>query len=84
MHRFTNAFEDKKRELEVLTADLDASFSVQLAAKISSEELPQKLQEASLVSHATLQAHLKQVRLLSPWQKSTCKCAVWHCISARK
>ena len=68
MHRFTSAFEETKRELEVLTSDMDASFSLQLAAKLSSEELPQKLQEASLVSRATLQAHMKQVRLMSPAQ----------------
>ena len=62
VHRFTSAFEETKRELEALTADMDASFSLQLAAKLSSEELPQKLQEANLVSRATLQAHVKQVR----------------------
>lgn len=68
VHRFTSAFEETKRELEVLTSDMDASFSLQLATKLSSEELPQKLQEASLVSRATLQAHMKQVRLMSPFQ----------------
>lgn len=62
VQRFTSAFEDTKRELEVLTSDLDASFTLQLAAKLNSEELPQKLQDASLVSRATMQAHVKQVR----------------------
>lgn len=61
VHRFTSAFEETKRELESMTADMDASFSLQLATKLSSEELPQKLQEANLVSRATLQAHVKQV-----------------------
>ena len=78
VHRFTSAFEETKRELEVLTSDLDASISVQLAAKLSAEELPQKLQEASLVSRATLQAHMKQVRLVSPCQ-TTFKQTVQHC-----
>lgn len=61
VQRFASAFEDTKRELEMLTSDLEASLSLQLAAKLNSEELPQKLQEASLVSRATLQAHVKQV-----------------------
>ena len=61
MQRFTGAFEETKRELEGLTHDLDHSLSLQLAAKLNCEELPQKLQEASLVSRATLQAQVKQV-----------------------
>ena len=61
VQRFASAFEDTKRELEMLTSDLEASFSLQLAAKLNTEDLPQKLQEASLVSRATLQAHVKQV-----------------------
>ena len=61
VQRLTAAFEETKRELEVLTSDLDHSFSLQLATKLNSEDLPQKLQEASLVSRGTLQAHVKQV-----------------------
>ena len=72
VHRFTSAFEETKRELEVLTSDMDASFNLQLATKLSSEELPQKLQEASLVSRATLQAHMKQVRLMRHHFKRHC------------
>ncbi|KAL3133626.1 hypothetical protein ABBQ32_008144 [Trebouxia sp. C0010 RCD-2024] len=64
VHRFTSAFEETKRELEALTSDMDASFSLQLATKLSSEELPQKLQEANLVSRAALQAHVKQMQVL--------------------
>lgn len=70
VHRFTSAFEETKRELEALTSDMDASFSLQLATKLSSEELPQKLQEANLVSRAALQAHVKQVHpMCSPRQQ---------------
>ena len=61
VQRFTGAFEETKRELEGLTHDLEHSLSLQLAAKLNCEELPQKLQEASLVSRATLQAQVKQV-----------------------
>ncbi|DBA74957.1 hypothetical protein WJX77_011846 [Trebouxia sp. C0004] len=61
VQRFTSAFEETKRELEGVTNDLEHSFSLQLATKLNSEELPQKLQEASLVSRASLQAHVKQV-----------------------
>ena len=64
MQRFTSAFEETKRELEGVTNDLEHSFSLQLATKLNSEELPQKLQEASLVSRASLQAHVKQVSLV--------------------
>ena len=83
MHRFTSAFEETKRELEVLTSDLDASFSLQLAAKLSSEELPQKLQEASLVSRATLQAHMKQVRLMPPSQTTWSNNIQAHCTASQ-
>lgn len=67
MQRFTSAFEETKRELEGVTNDLEHSFSLQLATKLNSEELSQKLQEASLVSRATLQAHVKQVSLVLHW-----------------
>ena len=64
VQRFTSAFEETKRELEGVTNDMEHSFSLQLATKLNSEELPQKLQEASLVSRASLQAHVKQVSLV--------------------
>lgn len=79
VQRFTSAFEETKRELEALTGDMDASFNLQLAAKLSSEELPQKLQEASLVSRATLQAHMKQVHLMSPVQTTLSNRTQAHC-----
>ena len=79
LQRFTSAFEETKRELEALTGDMDASFTLQLAAKLSSEELPQKLQEASLVSRATLQAHMKQVRLMSLLQTTLSNGIQAHC-----
>ena len=68
VHRFTSAVEETKRELELVSSDMDASFSLQLATKLSSEDLPQKLQDASLVSRATLQAHMKQVCPIPPLQ----------------
>lgn len=64
VQRFTSAFEETKRELEGVSNDMEQSFSLQLATKLNSEELPQKLQEASLVSRASLQAHVKQVGLV--------------------
>ena len=61
MQRFTSAFEETKRELEGMSSDMDANLSLQLASKLNTEDLPQKLQEASLVSRASLQAQVKQV-----------------------
>ncbi len=78
MQRFTSAFEETKRELEGVTNDLEHSFSLQLATKLNSEELPQKLQEASLVSRASLQAHVKQVSLVLHLCASRYTSAFWH------
>ena len=61
IQRFTSAFEETKRELEGVVNDLEHSVSLQLATKLNCEDLPQKLQEANLVSRATVQAHVKQV-----------------------
>ena len=78
MQRFTSAFEETKRELEGVTNDMEHSFSLQLATKLNSEELPQKLQEASLVSRASLQAHVKQVSLVLCLCGGTYTSAFWH------
>jgi len=78
VQRFTSAFEETKRELEAVTNDLEHSFSLQLATKLNSEELPQKLQEASLVSRATLQAHVKQVSLVLHLCAEAFTSAFWH------
>ena len=78
VRRFTSAFEETKRELEGVTNDLEHSFSLQLATKLKSEELPQKLQEASLVSRASLQAHVKQVSLVLHLCAGTYTSAFWH------
>ena len=78
VQRFTSAFEETKRELEAVTNDLEHSFSLQLATKLNSEELPQKLQEASLVSRATLQAHVKQVSLVLYLCDGKYTSAFWH------
>ena len=61
VQRFTSAFEETKRELEGMSSDMDANLSLQLASKLNAEDLPRKLQEASLVSRASLQAQVKQV-----------------------
>ena len=78
VHRFTSAFEETKRELEGVTNDMEHSYSLQLATKLNSEELPQKLQEVSLVSRASLQAHVKQVSLVLYLCAGTYTSAFWH------
>ena len=61
MQRFTTAFEETKQELQDMTSDLERSLSLSLAAKLNSEDLPQKLQDANLVNRITTATHLKQV-----------------------
>lgn len=61
--RFTGAFEETKQELQAMTNDLDRSLSLSLAGKLNSADLPQKLQDANLITRTTMTAHLKQVSL---------------------
>lgn len=61
VQRFTAAFEETKQKLQEVTSDLGRSLSLGLAAKLNSEDLPQKLQDANLVNRVTMSAHLKQV-----------------------
>ena len=63
VQRFTSAFEETKQELQAMTDDLERSLSLTLAAKLNSAELPQRLQDANLVTHTTMAAHLKQVSI---------------------
>lgn len=63
VQRFTSAFEETKQELQAMTDDLEHSLSLTLAAKLNSTELPQRLQDANLVTRTTMAAHLKQVSM---------------------